>query len=115
SGIATPSIAYFGFTKNKIKRPTILLWNFFSLLLLINIVVNAILSAPMPFQKFAIDQTNIAILYFPFSRLPTLIVPIILFGHLTSIRQLLKQKNNLKEKNQSSLKSKKSCRYHGLI
>ncbi|ACU03962.1 hypothetical protein [Pedobacter heparinus] len=93
AGISAPIIAYFGLTKGKISREVILLWNFICLLLLINIVINAFLSAPSPIQKFAFEQPNIAILHFPFSWLPTFIVPIVLFGHLTSIRQLWKHKN----------------------
>ena len=91
AGITAPFVAYFMFNKNKFHRQKMLIWNFICLGLLINIVVNALLSAPSPIQKFAFDQPNIAILNFPFSWLPTFIVPIILFGHLTSIRQLLKQ------------------------
>lgn len=102
AGITAPFIAYFGFAKQRIKTTVILLWNFISLALLLNIVVNAILSAPTPLQKFAFHQPNIAILYFPFSWLPTFIVPVILFGHLTSIRQLFilrrNQKINLERK-----------------
>ncbi|MEZ0007555.1 uncharacterized membrane protein HdeD (DUF308 family) [Flavobacterium sp. 28YEA47A] len=90
AGITAPFIAYFGFTKHRIGRKGILLWNFISLGLLINIVVNALFSTPSPIQKFAFDQPNIAILNFPFNWLPTFIVPIVLFGHLASIRQLLK-------------------------
>ena len=92
AGLTAPFIAYFGLTKQKISRKAILIWNFVCLGLLINIVVNALFSAPSPIQKFAFEQPNIAILNFPFSWLPTFIVPIVLFGHLTSIRQLLKQK-----------------------
>jgi len=93
AGITAPFIAYFGLTKNKINRQIILIWNFICLGLLINIVLNGLFSAPSPIQKFAFEQPNIAILNFPFSWLPTFIVPIVLFGHLTSIRQLLKHKN----------------------
>lgn len=89
AGITAPIIAYFGLTKTKLNRKTILLWNFICLGLLVNIVVNALFSAPSPIQKFAFDQPNIAILNFPFSWLPTFIVPIVLLGHLTSIRQLI--------------------------
>ena len=96
AGITAPFIAYFGLTKLKISRKTILIWNFICLGLLINIVVNALFSAPSPIQKFAFEQPNIAILNFPFSWLPTFIVPIVLFGHLTSIRQLLNRKTNEK-------------------
>lgn len=95
AGISAPFIAYFGYTKANLNRQTILLWNIICLGLLINIVANALLSAPSPIQKFAFDQHNIAILNFPFSWLPTFIVPIILLGHLTSIRQLLKHKTEI--------------------
>ena len=92
AGISAPIVAYFGLTKTKLNRKTILIWNYICLGLLVNIVVNALFSAPSPIQKFAFDQPNIAILNFPFSWLPTFIVPIVLFGHLTSIRQLMKYK-----------------------
>lgn len=89
AGITAPFIAYFGFTQRKISRQLIVAWNFIALALLLNIIVNALLSAPTPLQKFAFDQPNIAIVNFPFSWLPTFIVPMVLFVHLASIRQLL--------------------------
>ena len=89
SGITAPFIAYYGLTKGKLSRKLILGWNFICLALLMNIVVNALLSVQSPLQKFAFNQPNIAILNFPFTWLPTFIVPIVLFGHLTSIRQLI--------------------------
>jgi len=92
AGISAPLIAYFGFTKPTIGKKAILIWNFICLGLLLNIVINALLSAPSPIQKFAFEQANIAILYFPFSWLPTFVVPVVLLGHLVSIRQLLSQK-----------------------
>jgi hypothetical protein len=98
AGITAPLVAYFGLTKTKLKRQSILIWNFICLGLLVNIVVNALFSVPSPIQKFAFDQPNIAILNFPFSWLPTFIVPIVLFGHLTSIRQLMKFKIETKTK-----------------
>jgi hypothetical protein len=98
AGITAPLVAYFGLTKTKLKRQSILIWNFICLGLLVNIVVNALFSVPSPIQKFAFDKPNIAILYFPFSWLPTFIVPIVLFGHLTSIRQLMKFKIETKTK-----------------
>ena len=88
SGITAPFIAYFGLTKRKLSRPVILIWNLICLALLINIVGYALLSTPSPFQQFAFDQPNLAISTFPFSWLPTFLVPVVLFGHLVSIRQL---------------------------
>jgi len=95
AGITAPFVAYYGFIKQKLNRKIIIIWNFVCLALLANIVVNAILSAPSPIQKFAFDQPNLAIANFPFSWLPTFIVPIVLFVHLASIRQLFKQNMNL--------------------
>ncbi len=95
SGLSAPFIYYFGFIKKQLGRKVMLLWNFICLGLLINIVVSAILSAPFPFQQFAFNQPNIAILYFPFIWLPCCIVPLVLLAHLAAIRQLIK--NDKKE------------------
>ena len=91
AGLSAPFIAYFGFTKKITGRKFLLVWNIICLLLLLNIVANAILSAPFVFQQFAFDQPNIAILYFPFVWLPGFIVPVVLFSHLALIRRLSKK------------------------
>lgn len=89
SGITAP-IVYYLYKKERIGTGIMLIWNFVCLMLLINIVSTAILSAPFPFQQLAFEQPNIAILYFPFNWLPACIVPIVLFSHLVAIRGLLK-------------------------
>ena len=91
SGITAPFVAYFGLTKHTLNRRWLLTWNVVCLGLLLTIIVIAFLSAPTPLQQFAFDQPNRAIGNFPFSWLPTFVVPIVLFGHLVSIRRLLKQ------------------------
>lgn len=91
AGITAPFIAWYGIRRGKLSPKLILLWNVICLALLINIVFTALLSAPSPLQKFAFDQPNIALPNFPFVWLPTLIVPIVFFGHLVSIRQLLRK------------------------
>ncbi len=90
AGITAPFIAWFGLVKGRLKRNFTIAWNLICLGLLLNIVVNALLSAPTPLQQFAFNQPNIAILYFPFSWLPVFIVPVVLFAHLVSLRQLMK-------------------------
>jgi hypothetical protein len=92
AGISAPIVVYCVFFKGILSRKVLLIWNTFCLGLLINIIVLAFLSAPTPLQKFGFEQANVGILNFPFSWLPTFIVPIVLFGHLVSIRQLLKSK-----------------------
>lgn len=89
AGITAPVVFYFAFVKNTMPAKWLLWWNFICLGLLANIVINAVLSAPFPFQKFAFDQPNIAILYFPFNWLPSVVVPLVLLSHLAVIRRLL--------------------------
>jgi hypothetical protein len=89
SGLSAPVIYYFGFVKNRLSTNVVLGWNFLCLALLMNVVINAMLAAPTPLQKFAFDQPNIAVMYFPFVWLPCFVVPVVLFSHLVSIRQLL--------------------------
>jgi hypothetical protein len=79
SGLTAPFIYYFGFIKKQLNEKIIAAWNIVCLVLLINIVITAILSAPFAFQKLAFEQPNVAILYFPFVWLPCCIVPIVLF------------------------------------
>jgi len=92
SGITAPIIFYFVFVKNSWPKSLLLGWNFICLGLLLNIVVNAVLSVPTAFQQFAFDQPNIAILCFPFNLLPAVVVPLVMLSHLAAIRQLLANK-----------------------
>jgi len=91
AGITAPVVYYFAFVKNGLRKQVVLAWNFICLGLLLNIVVNAVLAVPTPFQQFAFDQPNIAILYFPYNLLPAVVVPLVLLSHLAAIRQLLKK------------------------
>ncbi len=89
SGLTAPLVYYFVFIKKMLGTKYLLLWNLACTILLVNIVTIAILSAPFPFQKLAFEQPNIAVLYFPFIWLPCCIVPVALFAHLVSIKQLM--------------------------
>jgi hypothetical protein len=88
SGISALPVWYFAFRKKKLGRKFLLAWNIICILLLLNIVVNAVLSVPFKFQQFAFDQPNIAVLYFPFMLLPCCVVPLVLLSHLVSLRRL---------------------------
>ncbi len=90
AGFSAPVIGYLFFNRKSIGRRSLLLWNVICLLLLINIVANAVLSAPTVFQKFAFDMPNTGVLYFPFVWLPGYLVPLALLSHLVSIRQLMR-------------------------
>ncbi|GAB3014244.1 hypothetical protein [Spirosoma pulveris] len=90
SGLSAPLVYWFGFVGNRVNKPLLLIWNTVCLALVLNIVINALLSAPTPFQQFAFDQPNIAISYFPFNLLPSCLVPLVIFAHLAIFRQLLR-------------------------
>jgi hypothetical protein len=89
AGLSAPIIYVLVFRKMNVKTNLLLLWNIICLGLLLNIVINAALAAPSPFQQFAFDQPNIAILSFPFNLLPSCVVPLVLLSHLAAIRQLV--------------------------
>jgi len=92
SGATAPIVYFACFTNSHLKNRSLLLaWNFICLALLLNIIINALLSAPFPFQQFAFDQPNIAVLYFPFTWLPCFIVVIVLYSQIAGIRQLTKR------------------------
>ena len=88
SGITAPIIAYLAYKKCETNKKLLFGWNIVCLLLLLNVVVTAILAFPSPFQKLAFNQPNLAILYFPFNLLPTVVVPIVLFSHLAALKKL---------------------------
>ncbi|MFY0643879.1 MAG: hypothetical protein JXR19_05380 [Bacteroidia bacterium] len=94
AGLTAPIVIFMAYRKEIFKRKALLIWNLFSLLLLLNIVVTAVLAIPTPFQVFGFDQPNLAVLHFPFNLLPAVVVPIVLFAHIACIRQLWRSQNS---------------------
>ena len=94
SGISAPFVYYFVFISKNAGKNALLVWNMICLILLINIVAIAVLSAKTPFQILAFDQPNIGIALFPILLLPSVVVPIVLISHLAAIRQLFLKKTS---------------------
>jgi hypothetical protein len=92
SGVTAPMVFFLAFWHRKVNKNLLFSWNILCLLLLLNVVITAIFCMPSPLQKLAFDQPNIAILYFPYVLLPTMIVPLVLLAHLIAFRQLAKRK-----------------------
>ncbi|HEV8283086.1 MAG TPA: hypothetical protein VGQ09_02185 [Chitinophagaceae bacterium] len=84
-GLTAPVIYYFGFVKPKLSKSIILAWNVIGLAFLFNVVLNTVLTIPN-------SDSNFALGYFPFFLLPSLIVPLVMFSHLASIKQILSNK-----------------------
>jgi hypothetical protein len=76
------------FSNGGLNQKLFRMWNYFGILMLSIIVVIAILSAPTPFQQLAFMQPNIAILSFPFTLLPAIVVPIVLLSHLLMLKKV---------------------------
>ncbi len=94
SGITAPIVYYFGFAKKTLSNKVILAWNFLCLALLINVVLNAVLSLPDLYQRFGFERPNMALGFFPFILLPAFLVPSVLFSMVASIRLLTKHTNS---------------------
>ncbi len=90
AGISAPIIGVLWLTKT-IGRKSLLAWNVLSLLLVLFIFANGILSSELPIQMFGFEQPNKAINYFPFILLPATVVPIVIYTHLTDIIALRKK------------------------
>ncbi|GAA4048279.1 hypothetical protein GCM10022409_38370 [Hymenobacter glaciei] len=88
AGITAPLVYFLAFRQRWLGRRGLLLWNVLGLASLLNIVMNAVLSAPTPVQQFGFEQPNVAVLHFPFVWLPGVVVPLVLLAHLTAIRRL---------------------------
>ncbi|MGC4020816.1 MAG: hypothetical protein QM734_02165 [Cyclobacteriaceae bacterium] len=87
SGITAPIIAFL-YTKGKISKFILVVWNLTCLALLINIVAIAILSMPTPLRVFMNEPSNTIVTVFPVSWLPGLLVPLAYGLHFLSLRQL---------------------------
>jgi hypothetical protein len=90
SGLTAPIIYFLAFRGSKPNKAILITWNLVALGLLFNIVSIAILSMKSPLQKLAFDQPDVALGYFPFIWLPTIVVPIVLFSHLAALWNLIR-------------------------
>jgi len=88
SGVSAVVVALVAGQTGAEKKKLLLWWNIVCLLLLFNVIARAILSTPSPLQRWAFEQPNLAVLYFPFNLLPTVIVPLVLVAHLIAIKRL---------------------------
>ena len=91
SGILAPMVYVAAFRGDVVKRWVLVGFNLLGLILLANIVSIAVMTLPSPLQQMVFDQPNRAVLFFPYIWLPTVVVPIVLFAHLSSLWRLFKE------------------------
>ena len=88
-GISAPAVAYYCFTKKTWSVKVALVWNIIGVLLLLNIICIAMLSAPYPFRYFMNEPVNRIAFSFPFVWLPSFVEPFAVLLHILSILQIL--------------------------
>lgn len=91
-GITGPIIAYLYQRKGPSLRKWVIVWNFFGLALLLNILMVAVLSFPTPFRYFMNEPANYLVTQFPFVWLPGILVTIAYSMHFFSLKQLWNSK-----------------------
>ena len=84
AGLTAPVIGLLILTK-KVGNSLLMIWTLVGLCLVTFILINGILSSELPFQQFGFEQPNKAINYFPFILLPAVIVPIVIYTHITDL------------------------------
>lgn len=87
TGVTAPIVAFL-VAKGKAPRMLLYAWNILGLVLLFNVVIYGVLSAPGPLQRIFDDYPNRGLLQFPYVFLPGFIVPMVLTLHILALRAL---------------------------
>ncbi|MFA0960963.1 hypothetical protein AB9P05_04100 [Roseivirga sp. BDSF3-8] len=89
SGLTAPLVAWL--LSRKLAKPIFMIfWNIICLGLVLFILVHGVLSTELPIQQFGFDQPNRAVLYFPYVLLPAVVVPIVIYSHLSDLMVYLR-------------------------
>ncbi len=86
-GLSAPLVAW-GLARQNVSDRSLLAWNVVSLGLLANVVGMAITTMPGPLHLAWPGPSNTIVAEWPFVWLPGFLVPVALFGHVTSLRQI---------------------------
>lgn len=86
-GLTAPVVAW-AVSRGRMGKTAVAAWNVLGLGLLANIVVIALRSAPGPLDAGWGGVPNTVIAEVPFVWLPAFLVPLAVFGHVASLRQL---------------------------
>jgi hypothetical protein len=87
-GLTAPVVAYCCFVRRTWPARVAGWWNVAGILILLNVVVHAQLSAPTPFRVFETDPPTTFIADVPYIWLPAFLVPLAWLLHAVSLRQL---------------------------
>lgn len=86
-GLSAPSVAIM-YARSAIGERAVLAWNALGIVLLINIAMRALLTAPGPLHLLVTEVPDRAIGTFPYSYIPGFLAPLALTLHVLAIRAL---------------------------
>lgn len=87
-GLSAPVVAYFCFARRAWPERVAVWWNVAGIVILLNVVVHAQLSAPTRFRLFETEPPTTFIADVPYIWLPAFLVPLAWLLHAVSLRQL---------------------------
>ncbi len=87
-GLSAPVVAYFCFVRRAWPERVAVWWNVAGIVILLNVVVHAQLSAPTRFRVFETEPPTTFIGDVPYIWLPAFLVPLAWLLHAISLRQL---------------------------
>jgi hypothetical protein len=87
-GLSAPVVAYFCFVRRAWPERVAVWWNAAGIVILLNVVVHAQLSAPTRFRVFETEPPTTFIGDLPYIWLPAVLVPLAWALHAVSLRQL---------------------------
>jgi len=87
-GLTAPVAAYACFVRRAWPARVAVWWNWAGIVILLNVVVHAQLSAPTPWRLFETDPPTTFIADWPYIWLPDFLVPLAWLLHAVSLRQL---------------------------
>lgn len=87
-GLTAPVVAYACFARRAWAARVAVWWNWAGIVILLNVVVLAQLSAPTPWGLFETDPPTTLIADWPYIWLPAFLVPLAWLLHAVSLRQL---------------------------
>ncbi|MER2998801.1 hypothetical protein [Pontibacter populi] len=94
TGITAPLFAWICYGQGRRLLKLALAWNIAGMVLLLNIVITAILSAPVPFRVFMNEPANTLVAEFPIVFLPAFLVPLAYSMHFFFFRKAYLQQTS---------------------
>ncbi|HKW91279.1 MAG TPA: hypothetical protein VJX92_05220, partial [Methylomirabilota bacterium] len=87
-GLSAPVVAYACFVRRLWSERVAVWWNLAGIVVLLNVVLHAQLSAPTPYRLIVVEPPPTFIGALPYIWLPAFLVPLAWLLHLLSLRQL---------------------------